>query len=280
MTGRPAPTVAEVSEALLAVHRDTDGATKERITFRSWTPHSERKQRQRLFVESTLDGTPRYVAKVPLDEQDGMVQREWQILSGLRGLDTLRPRAVRRLGRGFVMTYVAAVDFPDRMAAASPAAWPELLGDALELAATVHRSAPASTSVTAIDVAAAYLPDLDRLPGSALAGLDGAAVGPAHGDLGPWNLRVDGRGRISLIDWEDYQPTGLPALDVLNVVHTAALIAHPDYRERGFGWLFEQVFHGTGAFRLAVDQALDRYARLTGADSAAIMRLTRSSAIG
>ncbi|MEV0129724.1 phosphotransferase [Dactylosporangium sp. NPDC050688] len=268
------PAAARGAASLVALHRRLHGVGPEAVTMRTWTPHSERKQRQRLFVESTVDGRARFVAKIPLDPADTMVDRECSILSRLPAVVAARPRPVHRLDRGFVMTFVPARDFPDVMRDTPAPGWPALLGDALALAADLHRAGPPATGRTAADVARTYLPDLDTLPPAALSGLEEAAIGPTHGDLGPWNLRVAADGRIGLIDWEDYQPVGLPALDVLNVVLTAALVAFPDYREQGFDRLYDRVFHERNPFRSAADLALRRYAGLTGTSVAALVRLT------
>lgn len=118
--------------------------------------------------------------------------------------------------------------------------------------------------MTPRSVVAAFLPDLPEPDGVLAGALERALVGPVHGDFGPWNLQVDQDGRLAAIDWEDYQDAGLPALDVLNVIITAALAAFPEYPEHGFDWLFDQVFHRENAFRAAATSALRRYARLTG----------------
>ncbi|MEZ0066898.1 hypothetical protein ABIA32_002911 [Streptacidiphilus sp. MAP12-20] len=261
----------ETAEALLTVHQSTDGAQAGEVSFRDWIPRSERKQCQRLFVASSVAGVTRYVAKVPLDPDDAMVDREWEVLSGPVGTDLPRPRAVRKLDRGFVMTYVPSRDFPEALGADRPEARPRRLRTAVELAARLHTSGRGSA--TGRQPAADYLPTAD-FPTATTDWINRASVGPTHGDLGPWNLRVDQDDRVSLIDWEDYRPDGLPALDVLNLVLTAALIAYPDYPELGFDRLFELVFHEQNAFRDAADQALRHYAARTGQQVEGIIGLT------
>lgn len=40
-------------------------------------------------------------------------------------------------------------------------------------------------------------------------------VVPEQRDFAPWNLRVDDRGRLGVLDWESAEPNGLPALDLV-----------------------------------------------------------------
>ena len=263
-----------VADELAALHLDVDGAGRDRLSFDAWIPRSARKQRQRLFVRSTLDGTPRLVAKVPLDPEDSMVDREWDVLSSPAGVGVPSPQPVARLRRGFVMTYVPARDFPQAMTEAPARDWPAMLGAAVDLAAVLHTSDGGASREPAAAVAARYLPDLAGVPEATLRYLDGAAVGPAHGDLGPWNLRVAEDGGIAIIDWEDYRAVGLPALDVLNIVLTAGLVAFPEYETRGFDWLYDRVFHEDNEFRSAADHALRRYAARTGGEVHDLVQLT------
>ncbi|MEU6381182.1 hypothetical protein [Streptomyces sp. NPDC046909] len=267
---RHAARAEEIAGRLAALH-GTDAA---RLTFRAWIPRSARKQCRRLFVQSSVDGTPLHVAKVPLDPDDAMVAREWSVLTSLDDLGLPRPHPVAELDSGFVMSYVPARDFPDVMRATPPQGWPGLLGSALELAATVRSSGGGEVPGDPVETAAGYLPGLTGVTEPTLRYLERAAVGPSHGDLGPWNLRVADDGRIGLIDWEDHRAVGVPALDALNVVWTAALLAFPDYGEHGFDWLYDRVFHEDNAFRAAADHALCRYTALTGDDVDDLVGLT------
>ena len=266
--------LARTTQALVELHRRIEGPGCGPVDFRSWIPRSERKQRQRLFVQSSIGGEPKYVAKVPLDPADAMPDHEWKMLCGLNGIGVVRPRPIRHLGTGFVMSYVPWRDFPDVMAATEAQSWPALLCSAVDVAACLHTSGRAAAAMAPVTVAATYLPAGMAIPQATMDWLERAAVAPAHGDLGPWNLRVDRHGTVALIDWEDYHGTGSPALDVLNLVITAALIAFPDYRERGFAWLYDRVFHGRNAFRAAATAALRRYCALTGQDADGIVGLT------
>jgi hypothetical protein len=214
------------------------------------------------------------VAKVPLDPADAMTDREWDVLSGLHDIGVARPQAVHRLPAGFVMSYVPSMDFPDALAAAEPPSWPALLCSAVDAAARLHLSGHEPNSADPVAVAACYLPSEAKVPQDTVDWLVRTTVAPTHGDLGPWNLRIDRDGSIAVIDWEDYQPAGLPAFDVLNLIITAALIAFPSYREHGFDWLYDRVFHGCNAYRHAATEAFRRYSALTGLAVENIVGLT------
>jgi hypothetical protein len=272
------PTVAETltqgaTDALARLHLQHDGAGRDRLRFRTWVPQGARKRRRRLFVESRLDGVARYVAKLPLDPEDGMVAREWTVLRRLGEFNLSRPRPVRELAPGFVMTYVPYNDFPDRMRQAAPGVWPSLLRRGVETAAALHLHRRPATGVSPVAVGATYLPGLVGLDEPVFRALERATIGVAHGDMGPWNFRIDEHGRVSLIDWEDYRAVGLPALDVLNLVITAALVAYPDYPQRGYDWLYERVFHDQNPYRAAADHALRRYCLLVGGEVEDLVQL-------
>ncbi|MFE9499905.1 phosphotransferase [Streptomyces collinus] len=264
---------SETAAVLARMHRDLDGVEPEKITFRTWIPQGVRRSKLRLFVESLIDGVAHYVAKVHLDPADTMVAREWSILSSLVAHETPRPRAVAEISRGFVMSYVPARDFPDVFRTADTDRQRTMLLAGVEAAAALHTRHGRLSEAGAAEAAARYLPGLIGLGEGTLRHLEKTHVGPAHGDMGPWNLRVDDHGRIGLIDWEDFRPVGLPALDVLNLVLTTALLAFPDYQEHGWDWLYERVFHSRNAFRSAAGHALERYAMSTGTDKTTILGL-------
>ncbi|MER6433793.1 hypothetical protein ABT272_39725 [Streptomyces sp900105245] len=264
---------SETAAVLARMHREIDGVEPGRITFRTWIPQGVRRSKLRLFVESSIDGIAHYVAKVPLDPADTMVTREWSILSSLVAPETWRPRAVAEISRGFVMSYVPARDFPDVFRTADTDTRRTLLLAGVEAAAVLHTTHGRLREVGAAEAADSYLPGLTGIGESTLHHLQKTHVGPAHGDMGPWNLRVHDQGGIGLIDWEDFRPLGLPALDVLNLVLTTALLAFPDYQEHGWDWLYERVFHSRNAFRTSARCALEHYAASTGTDSTAILGL-------
>ena len=261
-----------VEEALLDIHARR-GDDRRDVTFRSWAPHGLRKTRQRVFVSSGVGGCQEYVAKIPLDAADRMVEREWEVLSGLTVRLPRRPLPLQSLGAGFVMTYVPAEDFADTLSRAPSDAWGRILSDAMAFASVLHLAGGVPRTAPA-EAAALYVPDLSSLSSRSQAAVVRAAVGPTHGDLAVWNLRSGQDGALSMIDWEDYQPVGVPALDVLNVLFTAALVAFPDYVEQGYGWLYDRVFHQANFYRFAADRALARYAGLTGTTTDDLVNLT------
>lgn len=58
-------------------------------------------------------------------------------------------------------------------------------------------------------------PALVRESTDRLRALGGLPVVPEQRDFAPWNLRLDARGRLGVLDWESAEPDGLPALDLV-----------------------------------------------------------------
>lgn len=273
--------VIEAAQADLAKTHAERGSRGGRLAFRQWIPNGARKTRRRLFVASVLDGEPIYVAKVPLDPADRMVERELGIMRMLPVGGPRRPLPVAALGRGMVMSWVPERDLPEAIAAAGGTAGLErIMCGCVDLMVDLHRLGTEPT-VAPEAVAREFLgADLDLAGEAALDALSRARVGPAHGDLGPWNVRENpATGALALIDWEDYLPAGIQVIDLLNLVFTCALVVFPEYPERGFGWLGEQIFDPAGPFRGAVRTALRRYARRTGQPAADLARLLPVSSL-
>ncbi|MEV0455846.1 hypothetical protein [Catellatospora methionotrophica] len=265
--------VSRAEELLTEVHRSRGDLNGRDLGFRSWTPHGKRKRRQRLFIASSIDGVDSLVVKVPVDDDDVMVAHEWKILSKLQFARVKRPVPVRAAERGFVMSYVPAMDLAD-MLSPRPESWPELLCDSLATAARLHKAPANRLPSSAASVASTYVPDQSSLTANTLSALRRASSGPTHGDLGVWNIRIGDDGTMSLIDWEDYRQCGVPALDALNILLTSALVLYPEYPTRGFDWLYEQVFVNDGPFRQAMSKALGAYCKITGDAPGVVMRLT------
>lgn len=234
--------------------------------FRHWIPRSERRHRQRLFVGVAVAGVPRFVAKVALDPEDAKVSGEWANLMALRSRIDV-PAPVGPIERGFVVGHVGIGDLPTALSEASDDRWHVLLRRSVEMAAKVHESTPVGSP-------GEDTKELSALPEVTLAAAARGRRGPVHGDLGPWNVQVDEAGGTRLLDWEDYQPDELVALDVLNLVLTAGLIAYPAYRERGFEWLFDRMYGDEGTYQSAVREALHRYGELTGEEPERVLALT------
>lgn len=47
---------------------------------------------------------------------------------------------------------------------------------------------------------------------------------PEHRDCSPWNILLDGRGRLGVLDWESAERAGLPALDLVYFLTYSALV--------------------------------------------------------
>ena len=254
---------------LLSAHRERSAGNGGDLSFRSWTPVSARTKKKRRFTVLADAGTPLLVAKSAIDDDDEKVAGEWDKLSAMALPPAIRhPRAVARTDRGFVMTYMPTDDLPNALLPCSDAAaLATVLERAVDLLATMHlHAAPRSPDAEQrCTVAAQYVPQPCQASPQLQIALERALLGPTHGDLAPWNVRYDGaRELISIIDWEDYRPIGIAALDVLNLLVTLGLVIFPDYQVRGMNWLYEQLLEGDHWYALLLRALIARYARRTG----------------
>lgn len=241
---------------------------------RHFVPKSARATSRRLFVEVVVDGIPRWIAKVPLNDYDSMVDREWDVLVN----DTWQhpafamPRPVARLSRGFLMSWLPQVDFPDHLARPD-----------VDAAAVVQRAASAvaemhlasSVAVGAADdtVRRHLGPRAIEVPERCWRVLRDARAGHFHGDLGPWNLRIGVGETLGLVDWEDRLVDGVQGIDVLNLTLTAVVAANAHDRDRtGDSLVGEMLDPRTGMGRTIV-ASLQDYATATEQDPVAIGEL-------
>jgi hypothetical protein len=239
------------------------------VSFRSWTPVSARTTRRRRFTALQSGGRTLLVSKSAYDEDDHKVAGEWNKLSRISLPPRLdHTRAVARTDHGFVMAYVPGVDLPDVLVASGDARkFATLLGRTIDLLAGMHLHAAVPTSDARMQwsVAEQYVPEPADARSALIAAVENALVGPTHGDLAPWNVRYDeATDRITLIDWEDYRPIGISGIDVINLLVTFGLVVFPEYRERGFEWLYGQVLEGDHWYAILLRRLVMRYAALVG----------------
>jgi Phosphotransferase enzyme family len=243
-----------------------------------WTPNSARRTRRRFFLRLDVGGVPRLVAKVPLVGSDPKLRREATVLGLLdEDLPVHRPRLVAPLEDGFVMTYLPGSDLPDVLDGPLTAErLSRVLSPVVDAVADLHLTSTIGSDRGRGRVAALqYVTDPPTGQPHLDEALDAALVAPTHGDLGPWNVRFEpASGRVLILDWEDYRPAGIAALDVLNLLLTCGLLAFPDYRSRGFDWLYGQMFLSANWWRGVLVQCVMRYCARTGQDPRQIFDLT------
>lgn len=249
------------------------------LDFAWWTPERARKAARRTFARLDADGMPRLVAKIPLSTSDGKVQHEYGVLAGLAaGVPTPRPAALRPLGRGFVMSYVPGTDLPDLLAARVDAGlWRAVLWPVIDLMAGLHLAEAEGGRhpvLPAWDVARQYVAAPVNDPPRLADAVADARTGPTHGDLGPWNVRVDvATDAVAAIDWEDYRPVGICGIDLLNLLLTIGLVAFPSYRDRGYDWLYDQILHSEHWMPGLVRDGVRHYARCVDHDPSKVLDL-------
>lgn len=264
------PDISEVDaaacEQLREVYERTTTAGGGELTFRSWTPVGARRIKQRRFTLLARNGEPLLVAKSALDHDDAKVSGEYDRLVGARLPVTVRfARPVARTDSGFIMTYAPAADLPDALLECDD--FSALLARTVDLVAGMHRRTAKRPTDPERNwaVARQYVSDPCAARPALRAAIEGALVGPTHGDLAPWNVRHDpATGSLTIIDWEDYRPAGIAAMDVVNLLVTLGLVVFPDYRERGHDWLYDQVLDSDHWYALLLRNLVIRYARRTG----------------
>ncbi|MGY1456431.1 phosphotransferase [Streptomyces sp. SS8] len=233
-------------------------------TTRHFVPRGARTVSRRLFVELDIDGGPTWIAKVPLNPSDAMVDREWEVLSRQAWTRPVfeTPTPVERLDSGFVMSWVPRVDFPEVLSAAGAEA-PGLLIRAADAVAALHEHGHPFDG-DARPLVEEYLGARYReLPASLVKTLSHTRIGLFHGDLGPWNLRAGDGGRLGLVDWEDCQERGVQAIDVLNLAMTSVLAADSGYRSRDMASLVGEMLDPASPMGAAIVEALRNYAAAT-----------------
>ncbi|MFF8633691.1 aminoglycoside phosphotransferase family protein [Streptomyces pilosus] len=262
----------EITRLMLAAHLARTGrgeVSPERVDTSTWTPAGARKSRRRTFVRLDIDGEAVAVAKIPLSHSDPKLAGELEVLRSFRPpLPLGCPEPLDALAGGFTMSYLPGVDLPTAAAAAdTPEGLWRMLRPAVDRVVELHRSGPAvsTTPERALETAAHYVRTPEFGVRYADEALRSALLAPTHGDLGPWNVRCDPRdGTARVLDFEDYRTTGIAAMDVVNLLVTTALAVFPDYQERGFDWLYDQVFGGAHWFGSVLARGLDHYGAHTG----------------
>lgn len=276
--------VSAATARLLADHATRLGSPPpavDRVRVYTWSPASARKSRRRLFVRVDVDAEPVAVAKLPLSEDDLKLCHEFAVLSSLPdGLGFDRPRPLAEIDGGFSMTYLPGIDLPAApgLVDGPEQAW-KVLAPVLDAVAALHR-VPIPEGVGGLTndqvaVAAQYMRSpLTGVPHADRA-LRAALIAPTHGDLGPWNVRYNlDDDTVCVLDFEDYRPAGIAGIDVVNLLVTMALPVFPDYRKRGFNWLYDQVFVRNTWFRDVVARGVLRYAERTEQRAGDVLDLT------
>ncbi|GGP76122.1 hypothetical protein GCM10010185_57220 [Saccharothrix coeruleofusca] len=273
--------VEDIAWRVLRAHLRSTGALapdEAAVNVHTWIPAGARKVRRRMFIQVDVHGVPVGVAKVPLSEHDPKLAFEFDVLRRLApGFPLAHPQPLERVGAGFCMTHLAGLDLPAVPGLASgPQEFWRVLRPVVDTVAALHLAQDeAGTAMSPEQAAAQYV----RRPlfgvEHADRALRRARLGPTHGDLGPWNVRYDPEhAAVRILDFEDYRPVGVTGMDVLNLLVTCALVVFPDYRERGFDWLYEQVFNGDHWFPAALATGIRHYAAATGQSAAAVCDLT------
>jgi hypothetical protein len=235
--------------------------------FRYWRPVSNRKHRIRQFVILHSSGRPQLIAKTRTEELDVKVGQEYRIIRQLAANAAWRGvRVISGGDDGFVMPFVPEHDFPDVFRRTGFDERRALVNAAVDEIWALQRSCPLPPTPRSEQTLNGILGSWRPTEETVAAALTVAPAGAMHGDLGPWNMRVHPEtSRLTAIDWEDYCPNGIPAIDVLNMLLTLTLLVHPDYASMPPEVLYAQTFLERSEMSALLAAGLRRYCELSGA---------------
>jgi hypothetical protein len=223
-------------------------------------PETARRTNRRRFFRIGFGGKPRIMLKLPTSLDDDRVRAELRHLWRLQAVSAPRPFCA--WGRGFAMDYVGVADFPTVFRSMNRLARLELIERVVDQIAALHVSARVERTEALSDVLEQYVGEarhLVQLPPTQC-----TEVGQAHGDLGPWNIRIDEAHRPQLIDWEDYRQRGIPWLDLLNFAVSLPLLCFSERPTLDFERLFDATFLDHTDSSECVQHAIAHYVRRRG----------------
>ncbi|MBR0696583.1 phosphotransferase [Bradyrhizobium lablabi] len=230
------------------------------VQFSRLHPARNRQHRVREFLIASVQGAPRLISKRGTDPHDTKVRRETSVLAGLMQSRSEPGARLIAAGRdGFVAPYLCDIDLPELWPLLSEARKDQLLDTVVDCMADFHAQV---LTTTLIEPSRSF----------ASAAVAGAPLGPIHGDLGPWNVRCSNSAdRVAFVDWEDFHFDGPQAFDVLNLLLTMSIVEFPDFRQRGFEWLYSTVFIEPTAASRILRRGLLRYAEARSTDPELIL---------
>jgi hypothetical protein len=254
-----------------------DGESSDSITYRSWTSSGVRTTKQRRFTVMLVNNVPRFVSKVSLDPTDDKVVREGIILAQLSLPASLRcPHLAAFIEGGFIMSYLPTMDLPNVLTEHTSAKLTSLVDRTISIMADMHvRNATTEPGLNLRRHAVGKYVDNPYTDEKRFrTALSKALIGPTHGDLAPWNIRYDpDSDDIGVLDWEDYQSFGVPAVDIINLLLTLGLVVFPSFQQNGFDWLFQQVLNSSHWYALFLRDAIRNYAHLTSQEPRLVIDL-------
>ena len=85
-----------------------------------------------------------------------------------------------------------------------------------------------------------------------------------HGDPGTWNMIAGADGRVGFLDWESFDPDGLPLWDLFHLLHAAVLLLGRSRIPRRRMWILSDHFFEQGRYSGLVLDAAGRYRERVG----------------
>lgn len=85
-----------------------------------------------------------------------------------------------------------------------------------------------------------------------------------HGDPGTWNMIAGTDGRVGVLDWESFEPDGLPLWDLFHFLHAAVFILARSWIPRRRMWILSEHFFDEGRYSGLILDAVRRYRERVG----------------
>ncbi|MGG4551437.1 aminoglycoside phosphotransferase family protein [Paenibacillus humicus] len=242
--------------------KEYEGALPLNIKLESFVPNSARKTKQRLFVKFLLDGSAKYILKLPVSDNDNKVSREYVTLTNLQLGINVAPKPFLLYKNGFIMSYIDGELVPDLLRVTNNIhKWNFIVDKAIDAIVQLHKkdATPAFNTKEILKNFCERIGVKDYIHESIPESLK-LSIGSMHGDLGPWNIVYNRKNdNISLLDWEDYQPNSIQVMDLINFLFTLPVVMYPEIKN--FKELFKNVFLRNGYISELICRGLNRYAK-------------------
>jgi hypothetical protein len=187
----------------------------------------KRKGDSRVYVNIWKDNQNIFIKYTPKSTTEKL-QKEFSILKTLEDNKYFRtPRCIGIINNGIVMSFVSGNSLENKLTSEGLLKCKNLLKNIIKQIGLFHKNNRGSKNITDIPISPSLQSHIH--------------IGYTHGDLDPFNLLIDDLEKLpGLIDWEDFNPTGIQELDALHFVIMSGLILNPNINHE---MLYNMIFN-------------------------------------